>query len=458
MDLALGRSAWDRQRGAFPPWRQENVLLEETKTDPKGYNILSRPPLAQQYSWGSGPVHGVFSKPGLFNGAKFALSGNTLYRDGVALGTIDGSGPVSWAAGTDELVVARGQSAWSYNGTNLLAIAFPDGADVAAVNWMARRFIFVRKGTGRFYWSEIDDGRTVDGLNFANAESEQDELRDIKKTGDVFWMLGANTGEAWVLTGDPDLPWTRVTQRNLGRGVRATGCAEEIESTLYFLSHDGMVCMIQDAAIRISDTSLEEKLRESATASTFWYQYEGKPIFCIRLDSVTYAIDLALDSQPGIFSTSGRTHWAAQCAINIGPEPLFGDDTTGSLWGFDEASETDSGQAAFARVFSAGAPANSIRIANVIINGNSGATQAETGINSDPVMEMRYSRDGGRTFSPWRGSRWGRKGEYRRHARFGTCGHFRTPGFLAEFRVTACVPLRIAAARANEALSGRGQA
>ena len=458
MDLVLGRGAWDRARGAFPPWRQENCLLEATKTDPQGYNILSRPPLVQQYSWGAGPVHGVFSKPGLFDGAKFAISGGTLYRDGVALGPIDGTGPAWFAAGTDELCCGRGQSAYSYDGETLAAIAFPDGAEVRSGNWMARRFIFVRKGSGRFYWSEIDDGRTIGGVNFANAESEQDQLFDIKKTGDVFWMLGANTGEAWILTGDPDIPWTRVTQRNLGRGVRDTGVAEEIEGTVYFLSNDGMVCMIQDAAVRVSDSALEEKIRQSATASTFWFQYEGKPLFCIRLDDGTHVLDLALDNQACTFSTAGRTHWAAKCAVNIGPEPLFGDDMAGVLWSFDEGATTDSDQASFQRIFSAGIAASAVRIANVFVNGNAGATTVETGLAADPVMEMHYSRDGGRSFSAWRGSRWGKKGQYRQRARFGSCGEFGPPGFLAEFRMVACVPLRIASVRANESAAGRGTA
>jgi hypothetical protein len=41
MDLVIGRGEWRRKRGAPVPWRQENCLLDEVKTDPKGWNILS---------------------------------------------------------------------------------------------------------------------------------------------------------------------------------------------------------------------------------------------------------------------------------------------------------------------------------------------------------------------------------------------------------------------------------
>lgn len=453
MELVIGRGAWQRDRGAFPPWRQENCLLEETKTDPKQYNILSRPPLASYYSWGSGPVHGIFYKPGLFGGAIFAVIGGNLYKDGVSLGTIAGSGPVSWAAGNSELVVTRGTTARSYNGTTLANIAFPDGANVTAVNYMARRFIFVRAGSGRFYWSAIDNGRSIDALAYATAESEQDELYDIKKSGDVFWMLGANTGEGWVLTGDPDIPWTRITMRNLNRGVQAVGCAEEIEGTVYFISSDGMVCMIEKGAVRISDSALEEKIRQSTTGSTYWFQYEGKPLLCIRLDSGTYVLDLALQNQPCVFSTNGRTNWAPKCAVNVGSEPLFGDDTAGTVWKFTEGNTTDSGQTVFTRTFSAGQAGDAIQISNVIVNGNSGAAASGA-----PTLDMRTSRDGGRTFSAWRSALWGGAADYRRFARFGPSGMFRAPGFLAEFRMQSCIPFRVASVRANESVGGRGRA
>jgi hypothetical protein len=458
MELTLARGANERTRGAFPPWRQENVLIEATKTDPKGFNILSRPPLAEANNWGTGPVQGIFQRPGLFGGDTFVVSGGTLYRNGVSEGAINGTGPVWWAGGNGELCVGRGQSAYSYNGTNLAAIAFPDGADVRSGNWMARRFIFVRKASGRFYWSDLDDARTVDALSFATAESEPDELYDIKKTGDVFAMMGAHSIESWVLTGDADLPWSRVTQRTFERGVRDTGCAEEIEGGVFFISDDGMVCALLDSTPRISDAALEEKIRQSSSATTFWFQYEGKTLLCLRLDAGTYVLDLAMDNLPSVFSTQGRDHWAPLCAANINAEPLFGDDTDGTVWSFDESSSTDSGNAEHPRVFSAGlALAKQPQpISNLIVSGNNGSAQVETGEAGDPILEMRYSRDAGRSWSDWRGARWGAMGEYKRRARFGTCGMFHPPGFLAEFRLLACAPLRIDSVRANESLAGRG--
>lgn len=461
MDLILGRGSFTRERGAFVPWRQVNCLLEKTPTDEKQYNLLSRPPLISAYTRGSGPINGIFQRDGLFSGATFTVSGNTLYKDNASLGTIDGSGPVSWAGGNGELVVARGTHAWSYNGTNLAQIAFPDGANVRAVHWMAGWFFFVRDGSGRFYWSALNDGRTIDGLSFATAESSQDNLLDIKKIGDLFWMLGAASGEAWVLTGDADSPLQRVVQRTLERGVRDTGCAEEVENTVYFLSNDGMVCMIQEAALRVSESGLEEKLRKSTTASTFKFQYEGKVLFCLRLDSGTFALDLGLSNQPLELTTYGRARWAPKCAVNVGAEVYFGDDTGSTVWKFGTRETTDAGQAIMERIFSAAVPVETqpVPVSNVIVSGNSGDTKVLDPANSasNPILEMRVSRDGGRSFGVWRGAQWGRTGEYLRKSRFGSCGMFHSPGFLAEFRLQACIPFRVESAKVNEPLSGRGR-
>jgi hypothetical protein len=459
MDLVIGRGAFDRHRGSFPPWQQENALLEPAKTDPKQYNLLSRPPLLAFLTRGTGPIHGMFQRLGLFGGSLFCVSGSTLYKDGTSLGTINGTGPVKWAGGNAELVVTRGQTAYSYNGTDLQAIAFPDGADVRSVHWMARWFVFIRKGSGRIYFSALDDARTIDGLNFFTAESEPDELFDIAKTGDVFALLGSNSIENWVLTGDPDLPWQKVAQRTFGYGVQDTGCVAEIEGTFYFIRSDGMVCMMQDAPVRISDASLDEKIRQSLTGSVYWFEYEGKPLLAIRIDAGTFVLDLALQNMPNTFSTMGRAQWAPKCAINVGSEPLFGDDTDGTVWKFDEASTTDSGNAEMRRTFSAGLALDDqpMPISNVIVTGNNGSALVETGEQATPLLEMRFSRDGGRTWSDWRASNWGAMGEYKRRARFGSCGMFAPPGFLAEFRMLACAPLRIDGVRANQSRAGRGR-
>jgi hypothetical protein len=130
---------------------------------------------------------------------------------------------VSWAASDIELVVCRGGHAYSYNGVNLAAIAFPDTANVTAVTFLAGLFVFARASSHKFYWSAVLDARTIDPLDFASAESSPDWLLDALAAGDVLYLGGKDSIEAWYPTGDGTLPFLRISQRTTTMGVAATG-------------------------------------------------------------------------------------------------------------------------------------------------------------------------------------------------------------------------------------------
>jgi hypothetical protein len=460
MELALARGSSERENGNFPPLALVNMLAEPSMSDPEGVSLLSRPPMVEFASIGAGPINGTYQRPGLFGGDLFTVSGNTLYRSGIAIGAINGSGPVSWASSRTELVLTRGQSAWSFNGTNLAAVVFPDGANVRAVGFVAGLFLYARSGSDRWYWSALNDGRTIDGLDFATAESEPDELYDLKIIGDNLYLLGANSGEVWVLTGNTNLPFSRVIQRNLGRGVQGPGCAEVMDNTLIFIGSDAIVWRMEEVARRISDHALEEKIRTSSAGQCFHWLFEGHLVFTVRLDQGTWGFDISAGRWVEL-RTFSRENWAAICSTQVGSEPLFGDSETGTVWQFGELDGTneDAGEVAFERMFTAGAPLKSQPqpIANVLVDGNEGATQAESGQGSDPSLEMRYSRNGGRSWSGWRSSRFGAKGEFRRLARYVQCGFFDPPGALLQFRMTDPAPLRVSSVRINESLAGRGR-
>ncbi len=461
MDLVLGKGSYSRENGDFPSWELVNALLEPTPVSEKGFAILSRPPLVEAYDWGTGPIRGVFQRDGIFGGDIFVVSGAALYRNGVNEGAVAGGGPVKFAARAGELVVTAGTTAKSYKGPgDFVNIAFPDSADVRSVAFVGVWFLYVRgDGSGRVYWSDENDGRTIDALDYVTAESEPDELLDIVVIADFAWLLGTNTGEGWLLTGNSDAVIQRIVQRNLGRGVAGTGCAEQLDGTLYFVSDDGMMMRDQgQGGVRLSDGGLEEKIRQSAAVAAFAWFYEGHSCFTVRLDSGSWAYDVSTSSLSEM-RTHGRANWAAQCSVTIGGTPYFGDDATGKLWAFGAYGGTDSGAAAFLRMFSAGFPLNTqpVGVVNVLIDGNAGSTDAETGQEADPLLEMSFSRDGGRHWSIWRATRWGRKGEYKRKARYGGCGYFGPPGALFRFRMNENAPLRVGNARVNESLAGRGR-
>jgi hypothetical protein len=451
-----------RDNGNFPEFRIVNMLWEKTPTTQNGVALLSRPPLVERTSVGNGPIYATIQKDGLFDGDLFTLSGDTLYRGTDSLGTINGDGPVSWATSASEIVITRGESAWSYDGTDLEEIAFPDSANVRAVAEISGLFLFVREGDGllggRVYWSTVNDARTINALDYINAETEPDHLRDIITVGDNAFLLGTESIEIHMLSGNPDAPLTRQSQRGYSMGVIATGCAVEADNAVHLIGKDFIVYRLAEVGQRISDHGLEERIQASSTRLMFTFRWNGHLLICVKLDSGTWGFDLATGGQWTELATYGRDAWAPQCSADIDGAPIFGDDTDGTVWEFGDYSEDDCG-VAFQRVFPAvfalsGQPES---VYNVLVDHNPGATDLLSGQGSDPIINMRTSRDGGRNYGTSRQARLGRQGQTRRMARFGACGMFDDPGAVFEFTVSDPCPLRISRVRVNDSMNGRGR-
>ena len=471
--IPFGRTSYQRENGNMPRLRLVNMVAEPAPTSPDGVVLLSRLPTVQDSTMGTGPVDGIFQKNGVLGGDTFVVSGTSLYREGVSVGSIPGEGLVKFAASATELVVVRVETgvAYSYkpsSGTPFATIALANGdrpvTGYRSVAFVAGLFIFaaITDATvpGHYwFWSAINDARTIDDLDYAAAESEPDELLDVLAIGDNLYLLGQSSGEVWQLTGVSTLPFSRISQRQLGRGVIATGCAQAMDNTVLFIGSDRMVFRMEDVAKRVSDHGIEERIRASTTWRTYQYAYEGHLYFMIRLDTETLAFDVSNSTWPEL-STYGVGNFAALCAVTIDGQPKFGMSFTGTgeVHAFGDHGDTDGGAAAFERVFHAGFPVSdgARPVDNVVVEVNAGATPLDSGPGADPRLEMRFSRDGGRTWSNTREARMGAKGEYRRVARFGACGYFGSPGALFEFRCTENVPLRVSRVGVNESLSGRG--
>lgn len=457
-EIPFATRAYERKKGGLPPFRLVNMLAEQAASAGSGIALIGREALAVTDTWGTGPIHGRFQQDGVFDGDRFAISGNTLYREGVSLGTIDGYGPVWWACSPVELVVGRGQSAYSYDGVDLEAIAFPDGAAVLWGVYIATLFVFARGGdapqNNRFYWSDVLDARTVDDLNFASAEFRPDALLQLLVIGDNLCMLGGDSIEFWLVTGELALPFSRISQRLIPKGISGTGAAAAHDNSAIFVSNEKRVHRIGDVAERISDHHIEERIAASATALLFVFSYQGKDLAAVRLDQGTWLYDPEM-KEWAEFQTLGRANWRAKCACMVDGLPQFGDDATGALLGFDGYNEGDYG---LERVCTAYFPTlSSVCVDSIEIEFNPGDTSDLSGEGDNPVVEMRSSRDGGRNFTPWRGVSAGEQGQYRTRARWRRCGYFNSPGGLFEFRQTDPSSFRVSRVLVNEPAGGRGR-
>lgn len=458
-DLAISKGVRRRDRGSLRHSVLFNMFLEKDEEAPDGFARQSRQGLGQYGSVGSGPVYGLFSKPGVLGGSLFAVSGSTLYRDGSSIGAIGGSGPVSFAASATELLITRGETAYSYNGTDLVDAGVMDDDDnpydVRAVAYLGGYFIAIRDGTNRLYWSASQDGRTWAGLDFAAAESAPDALLDVYVVNDGLWFLGQETVEFWQLT-NAEAPIARAEGLLLKKGLVTTGAACEADNTLFWWGHDHRIYRgAESVPLGISDNGIEEQLQNSSLKDMFSYTYEGAVFVVVRTDTGTFVYNVGTNSWAE-YGTFGRTGWRVQCAAGVGADTVFGDDVDGTLWQFEEGNWDDG--STLERRLSAGftMSGGTVTVHRIGLLGNPGATSALSGQGADPAIEFRSSRDNGKTWGAWRQAKLGAQGKYRQRIEKRRWGLFDGAGGMFEARVTDPVPLRISRWFANEPSGGRG--
>lgn len=446
--LQFGVSAFERGRGAMPQIPLINLVAEKSETEPSGIILQSRMAIGDAgISMGGGPVTAIMQMNGVFGGDVFGVSDGGLYRAATRLGTIDGAGSASIIANEAGVVCAAGARCWAYDGNAFAPVDFPDGANVAKVIEAGGRFVALRAGTGKFYWT-LPLGMTFDALDFATAENEPDELLDALHIDDVLVLFGASTIEYWPNTGDAELPFQPLEGRVIERGIRATGCATVFDAGYAHVSQHNVVYLNGETAI--SNPGLEEKVAASATCRLFTCQMEGQELLVLRLDDASYVYGNRnrLWSQ---FTSFRRSNWICGAASG----QWLGSSVDGRVLRFTHGFADDGGT--FERRFRATAPlmGGATPIDNVRLRTMPGLALELEGEFANPLIEMRSSRNGGRTFGTWQQEKLGRQGEYAPRVEWRAQGVASDPGIVLEFRVTAPVPFAVAGVSVNEDYGGR---
>lgn len=446
--LAFGLSSYERLEGNMPELPVVNMYVEEAASEETGIVLQSRPGMSDRSAnLGAGPVEALYQIDGVLNGVLFGISAGGLYSGTTLLGAVNGSGPASIAGYEDLIFANAGGSLYSWDGGTFTAVAFPDGADVTKVLVGAGRAICLRGDTETYYWSDPLTS-TIDGLSFASAESQPDRLRDMLFIDDTLVLFGAGTVEFHPNSQDPDLPFQPLEGRVFERGIRATGCATQFGATFAWVTDRNQICIGDPDAI-VSNSGMEAKIAASTACRLFSFFIGGDEFLALRLDDETHVLG-ARSKRWARFSTAGG-NWAVQCFAN----GVFGSATDGKTLAF--SSDKQELGSTLERRFRAGLVINSggLAVNNLALRTNPGQTPYLAGDYTNPVVEMRVSRDAGQTWGNWRTKSLGAMGEYAKRVQWRSVGMASAPGLLVEFRCTDPVPFRVSDVRMNDGYGGR---
>jgi hypothetical protein len=184
-----------------------------------------------------------------------AVRANALGALGNGITTTETGASIAWGAAT---LTGGGLP-------SVTAVQTPDDVGPISLGYIASYVVVIpAQGegiNGRFWWIEPGE-TTIDPLNFATAERAPDPIFSVVVFGDQFWLPGSNTTEVWYFTGNIDSPVLRLQGVTFDRGT-IEGTALQVKESMIIVDSDGGVFQIAGGLERISNPSIEERIREA---------------------------------------------------------------------------------------------------------------------------------------------------------------------------------------------------
>lgn len=463
--LQFASQAYGRPGLGLPEARLINCLLELTPAGPTEAARFGRPGLTASGTVGTGPSGGRFRASGAFDGETFEISGEELYREGVLVGDLPGSGQTQWAfygdddeaTSDDQLGLLRDGVYYVYDGTTLDTITdFDGGSDplpyFVDIEVLSSRGVLLTR-SGRYYWTAVSDLKTIDGLSFATAETAADGGIALAKRGQQLALAGADTVEWLYPTGDADAPYQSTQSATYDKGCGCIGSMQAADNTIFWVGSDRIAYRASDTPLRISTHGIEQRLRQCVSLEDVRADvvaHDGHILYILHIPGQgSFAYDVST-TQWAEFQSYNRTLFRARYPLSIDGETTFGDDETNQIWLFDPEAFSDDGEP-LTRLISGWWPVRSgaLRCNNIMLQCARGVGLS-TGPGSLPVVEMVYSDDAGQEWLDAGSESLGEQGQYSVKPIWRQLGMMESPGRVFEWRVTDPVLVTFSGATINE--------
>jgi hypothetical protein len=422
--------------------------------------LVGSPGLRKIAELPTGPVDGLH----VWDGTLYACGGGTLYEvqstsSIVSRGTI-GSGYAKMENNGNQLVVCNGF--WIvWDGTTLSTVSGGSGSH--SVVYGDGYMIGFARGTQEFFISAANNATSIDGADFASAEYFPDDVVGIAINRRELYLLGARGGEIWVNTGNPDFPYERAGNTVMEAGCLAEYSVAQIGGAVYWLGTDsingGRIVYRAEGyqPLRISTHAIERFLDSAddvSDARAFAYTQEGHGFYCLSVGGRTFSYDIATQQwhERAYLYGDELVSWRANCAAYWQGMNIVGDSTSGNIYALDLDYYKDDSHPSgtFKALRSTGPLSDSGKRtfwSQLFVDVEPGVGLA-SGQGADPQMMLRYSDDGGFTWSNELAASMGAIGRYESRAEWYRLGQGRNRVY--EVSITDPVKRAILGATANE--------
>ena len=380
---------------------------------------------------GNGPVRGLWT----FGDYGYAVSGDKLYQiDSMWVvtekGTVAGSGPVSMVDNGTQLFIAAGATGYIYNaGTDVFAqITDPDFPGASTVGFIDGYFVFTEPNSQKFWVTALLDGTSVDPLDFASAEGSPDDLVSLIVDHREVWLFGQTSVEVWYNAGLPDFPLSRIQGAFNEIGCAAPYSVAKLDNGVFWLGADargrGIVYRSQGYnGQRISTHAVEWQIQQYTDitdATAYTYQQDGHSFYVLNFPSadITWVYDVATLSwhQRAGWLNNRYTRHRGDCQMAYNAEIVVGDYLAGAIYAYDPEVYTEAGTVQkWLRSWRA-LPTGTNNLSRTTHHALQLDCQSGVGLDgeqqgTDPQVMLRWSDDGGHTWSNEHWKSMGRIGE-----------------------------------------------
>lgn len=412
--------------------RMVNLFPEVVPEGGKEPAFLQRAPgLTRLATLGTGPVRGLWQ----FGSYGYAVSGQTLYQidsnwNATAKGTVAGTGTVSMADNGTQLFIAANPLGYIYNADTdeFAMISDPDFPGAVTVGYIDGYFVFNEPNSQKLWVTSLLDGSQVDPLEFASAEGNPDDVVAVFVDHREVWVFGTNSTEVWYNAGELDFPLTRIQGAFNELGCAAPYSVAKMDNQVYWLGRDarGHGVVFRAAGYigqRISTHAIEWQLQEYADMSDavgYTYQQDGHSFYVLNFPSAntTWVFDVATGAwhERASFSDGRFNRHRGNCQMFFNNTTVLGDYQNGKIYDLNLNVFADDDQPQkWLRSWRA-LPPGANNLTRTIQHGMQLDCETGVGLNdgqgSDPQVMLRWSDDGGHTWSNEHWKSMGKIGRY----------------------------------------------
>jgi hypothetical protein len=410
-----------------------------------------------------------------YKGRMFFTSDDTLYEGfangtATALGPVGNDGnPVSYAPGGDQIAVCSAGLLYVLTvSTSTLSAAVAVGLPIISyIDFCDGYFVALVADSNQFQISSLFDAATWDPIDKGVVSVFAGNVKALKVDHREIWLLGDLASTVYYDSGNANFPFeVNPSAGVIEQGIAAPLSLVKLDNTLFWIGSNAPgSAMVWRAAgytpQRVSNHALEFAMQMYARNSTiadavgYAYQDQGHTFYVLYFPSVdkTWVYDVATqkwcergfwNAARGIFNA----HHSWNHVFAFGKH-LVGDWNSGNIYDMSIVLPTDANDTLIRRVRQSGfITANQLMVFHSEVQvyleaglGPQPPLKGPSGEDRGPEINLRWTDDGGHTFSNIATTGAGRAGEYSYRSIWSQLGSGRNRAY--EISVTDPIPWRM---------------